>query len=149
MKLTRFTNHSPASNSRLRSSQSGQVGTIRRCSGAARITRATARPCSSSRGSTGIELDVIGKTHSRDKQRRAKNRDGDFQLSRAGKNAMPRGDDQRGRYTAMPPPCGVGMRWEERASGFASAIRRSAAGSPMSGAPDNSAAGCGSGKRQQ
>ena len=56
MKLTRFTNQRPASKSRPRSIQSGQVATILTVSGVVKRTAATAAPCSNSRGSTGIDL---------------------------------------------------------------------------------------------
>jgi hypothetical protein len=42
--------------------------------------------------------------------------------------------------TAMPPPCGVGMLWEDRAFGVASAIRRSRGRIAHVTRPDNSAA---------
>ena len=42
--------------------------------------------------------------------------------------------------TAMPAPCGVGMRWEDRAFGFASATRRSSGRIAHVTTADNSAA---------
>ena len=42
--------------------------------------------------------------------------------------------------TAMPAPCGVGMRWDERAFGLASAIRTSSGRIAHVRTPDDSAA---------
>ena len=47
--------------------------------------------------------------------------------------------------TAMPAPCGVGIRWEERAFGLASAIRTSSGRIAHVRTPDNSAAGTAAG----
>ena len=97
MKLTRFTNHRPASNSRPRSSQSGQAGTIRKLSGAARITAATASPCSNSRGTTGMEWTSSAKPTAAMNSVAPNTATGIF-ISAVPANAMTAdGRDQRGR----------------------------------------------------
>ena len=141
MKLTRFTNHRPASNSKPRSSQSGQAGTIRKLSGAARITAATANPCSSSRGTTGMEWTSSAKPTAAMNSVAPKTATGIF-ISAAPANAMAvTAAISVAAITAMPPPCGVGIRWEERAFGLASAIRTSIGRIAHVRTPDNSAAG--------
>ena len=149
MKLTRFTNHRPASNSRPRSSQSGQAGTIRRFSGAARITAATASPCSSSRGTTGIELTSSAKPTAAMNSVAPKTATGIFMSAVPASAMAAAATISVAAITAMPAPCGVGIRWEERAFGFASAMRISSGRIAHVMTADNSAAGSRGGKRQQ
>ena len=86
MKLTRFTNHRPASNSRPRSSQSGQAGTILQIFGRGKDHRRDGEPLQQQPRHHRDGMDVIGKADGRDEQRRAEYRDGDFHFGRAGKS---------------------------------------------------------------
>ena len=72
MKLTRFTNQRPASNSRPRSIQSGQAGTIRRSPDAVKSMAATASALQQQPRQHRDGFDVVGKAYDGDEQRRSR-----------------------------------------------------------------------------
>jgi len=77
-----------------------------------------------------IDLRSSAKTYDRDEQRDTENCEGYFQACRPSQGSDGAGGDQRRAIPAIPAPCGVGVRCDDRAFGFASATRNATAGSP-------------------
>jgi hypothetical protein len=121
MKLTRLTNHRPASSRIARSIQSGQPGTSLRLSEAVKMMMATAAPCSNSRGGTAIDLMSSAKPVTAMNSVAAKIASGIFSSGAPVPIMMAAVASSVAAITAMPAPCGVGTRCDERAFGRASA----------------------------
>ena len=123
MKLTRFTNQSIARNIRARSTHQGRIEKICKSGGSIATTTSTAMACNSSRGkaSSGRMSSVTPTKASA--------------ITLANTTASRNGSPKEAgvntaaaaiaivvaAITAMPPPCGVGWRCEERALGLAKA----------------------------
>ena len=118
MKLTRLTNQRPASSRKARSIQSGQAGMMRRSAGATKRIAPTATACSNRRGSTGMDLMSSAIPTSAMKKVAPNSTTGAGKPSTTA--AVPL-TASAADITAMPAPCGVGTRCEERAFGRASA----------------------------
>ncbi len=119
MKLTRFTNQTPASRMRPRSSASGSAGTMRAVSGRGEHDRADgSAACSTSRTSTGSDTMSSANPTSAISTVAPTSAGGIATLAQA---AQAEATSSVAAITAMPAPCGVGMRCEERAFGRASA----------------------------
>src|SRR5437773_6289299 len=125
MKLTRFTNQRPASNSRPRSIQSGQAGTILTSPGIVKRIVPTATACSISRGSTGMDLTSSANPTMAMNSDAAKIAVTTFKFTASAYAVMAPATTRVVPITAMPAPCGVGIRCDDRAFGFASACRKS------------------------
>jgi hypothetical protein len=118
MKLTRFTNQTPASRMTARSSASGRAGAIRNPSGAMNTIAATAPACSTSRSNTGSDMMSSANPTSAIKTLAATSAGGIVAFVHGARSDATR---SVAAITAIPAPCGVGMRCEERAFGLANA----------------------------
>lgn len=112
MKFTRFTNHIPASRITPRSSASGNAGTMRAVSGAVNTTVPTAAACSTSRTSTGSDLMSSANPTSAIATVAPTSAGG---IATSAKLPQADATSRVAEITAMPAPCGVGMRCEDRA----------------------------------
>ncbi|MHC2735112.1 hypothetical protein ACVMFA_000873 [Bradyrhizobium liaoningense] len=118
MKLTRFTNQTPARTMRPRSSASGSAGTMRAVSGAVNTTAPTQAACSTSRTSMGSDFMSSANPTSAISTVAPISTGG---IATFAQTAQSEATIRVAPITAMPAPCGVGMRCEDRAFGRASA----------------------------
>ena len=125
MKLTRLTNQSPPRTRSKRSIQIGANGATRSSSGKAKITSATLNACSTKRGVTPIgRMSSAAPTAAMTiTAARSGNNETGAEAAEADRKRAPAAAMMVAAITAMPPPCGVGSRCEERALGLASAMR--------------------------
>ena len=123
MKLTRLTNQMPASSRHARSSHHGMTGKMRSAAGSAAITMATAAACKTSRGTTSSgRMSSVTPTMARPSTAASVTASCRGSPNSPGaKTSAPATTIMVVAITAMPPPCGVGAKCDERALGGAKA----------------------------
>ena len=126
MKLVRLTNHRHASSSSARSIHHGSIGTTRKlgrkacdhdADGERLQQQAAARPRCVRRSSARLRPAAMNAVAANTRPSDAGSNDGSSRIARA-----PAATAIVAAMTAMPPPCGVDLRCDERALGWASAI---------------------------
>src|SRR6516164_11254557 len=123
MKFTRLTNHSTPINRTMRSRHQGKTGNTRSSGGKVVRTTATAKPCSTNRGAAAIgRLSAIAPTAAIRSTAANMTASGDMlALALLEKNKTPVDTRMVAPITAIPPPWGVGVLWDDREFGFATA----------------------------
>ncbi len=119
MKLVRLTNHKQASSSSARSTHHGSTGTTRSSEGRPASTIPTANACRTSRGATPMlrtssqaPTAAMNAAAAKTRPSEPGSNDGSGPIARA-----PAATAIVAAMTAMPPPCGVDLRCDERALG--------------------------------
>jgi len=109
--------------SNMGSAHNGRTGRMRSSGGNVASTAATAKVCSTSRGAGAIgRLSAMTPTAAiRSTAAKMTTSGQALPLTFPRKNKTPPEMKSVAPITAMPPPCGVGILWDERAFGFASA----------------------------
>ena len=119
MKLTRLTNHTPATKRHARSIHQGSCGRICNSVGSAAITAPTAMHCRRSRSAAGkVRMSSMAPTKASSAAAAVAARNAASGLVKAGSRVTAhQATTSVATTTAMPPPCGVGRWCDERAFG--------------------------------